>query len=679
MGSDQPSLTSLASGQGSTSAGANPQPRVQKWEWLLLLVILLLAASLRLTRLGLVEFKYDEAVVARGALAIINGEYLPVVGPITSQGPRNLPYSQYLLALPLSLSQDIRVAAGFVALLGVAAVGLTWWVARPEFGPRVGLLAAALFAASPWAVFFSRKVWAENLPLLTLLLFACLLAWAVRHRPWALTGALVAAVGLVGFHLSGITLVAVVGVVVLLFLRKLKLAPLLVGLVLALLLVTPYLLHDASHEWANIRAFTDLAQEGGSLSQDGLRVASMVVGGYHLWDVAGTAYEEFLSGLPRLWFLDWLEAAGFWAGLAWLTLTVGWRAVRKRGRLEGEPAARLVLLCWLLIGLFLQMRRIGVSAPHRFIPLYPAQYLAIGILVEDVRKWLGQRTLARLLGVVGWIGLALLIAWQAWVFQSLMTFVNTHDTPNGYGSPLRYAQDAIRQAEEIIDSSDSAELLLLLPGGNPRQDNWASVFEVLAGPGRRLVDGRQGLIVPNGPAVYLVAPGAGQSVAVLSEAAEELGPSLPLRGGSEERYRFFSLTSEVVPSYLHSATWENGAELVGYEWEGEPHPDGTVHWVLYWRVAVQPEVGGNVHWFNHLMDGEGNRWGQLDGVGVPLSKWREGDLVIAWFDIPINSDAPLAPYFVRSGQYTYPEIVGVPLIEGGQTMGDYVELGPLEH
>jgi hypothetical protein len=644
----------------------------------LLVAILLLAAGLRLSHLGLVEFKYDEAVVVRGALAIIDGEYLPVVGPITSQGPRNLPFSQYLLALPLSLSRDIRLAAGFIALLGVAAVGITWWVARPEFGPRVGLLAAALFAASPWAVFFSRKVWAENLPILTLLMFACLLAWAVRRRPWAFTGALVAAVGLVGLHLSGITLVAVVVVVMLLFLRKLKPAPLLVGLVLALLLVTPYLVHDSRHNWANVRAFAGLAQEGSGLSQGGLQVASMVVGGYHFWDVAGTAYEEFLRGLPQLWFLDWLEATLFWVGLAWLAFTVVRTAARERGRLEGEPAARLVLLCWLVIGLLLQLRRVGVSAPHRFIPLYPAQYLAIGILVNDILKWLGQRTLSRIIGGVGWASLIVLIAWQGWVFQSMMSFVDTHDTPNGYGAPLKYAQDAVRQAEEILGDPGSAELIMLLPGGNPQRDNWASVFEVLAGPDRRIVDGRQGLIVPSESVVYLVAPGAGQSAAVLAEVAEEIGPALPLRGGSERQYRFFTLASEIIPSYPRSAAWENGAELVGYEWEGELRPDGTVHWVLYWRVAAQPQEESDVHWFNHLMDEDGNRWGQMDGVGVPLSKWRVGDLVIAWFDIPISSDAPPTPYLVRSGQYTYPEIVGVPLVESGQLVGDYVELGPLE-
>ncbi|RLC61350.1 MAG: hypothetical protein DRI80_08915, partial [Chloroflexota bacterium] len=71
---------------------------------LLIVGILLLAAGLRLTRLDLVEFKYDEATTARSALAIVREGRLPAMGMISSQGPRNPPLMSYVLALPFALS-----------------------------------------------------------------------------------------------------------------------------------------------------------------------------------------------------------------------------------------------------------------------------------------------------------------------------------------------------------------------------------------------------------------------------------------------------------------------------------------------------------------------------------------------------------------------------------------------
>jgi len=151
-------------------------------EWLLLSLILLLAAGLRLTRLGLAEFKYDEATTARSALAIAREGQFPALGMVSSLGPHNPPLMSYVLALPLAVSQDPRLATGWIAFLGVVAVGLTYWIGRAYFNWRVGALAALLFAASPWAVLHSRKIWAQNIPALTLVFVAALLG---RFSGWS--------------------------------------------------------------------------------------------------------------------------------------------------------------------------------------------------------------------------------------------------------------------------------------------------------------------------------------------------------------------------------------------------------------------------------------------------------------------------------------------------------------
>jgi len=239
-------------------------------------------------------------------------------------------------------------------------------------------------------------------------------------------------------------------------------------------------------------------------------------------------------------------------------------------------------------------------------------------------------------------------------------------------------------------------LIVLLPGADPRYDGQAAVFDVLLRRDRRIVDGRQALVLPDRPAVYMVGPGAEPSVSALMEIAAEVGPGLPLRGGSDASYRFFRWQPAVVtpahPWGGEPARWASGAALLGYGWSGEPRPGGTVHWTLYWRVEKLPPLRGRagevpagggagtvpLQWFNHLVDGEGTRWGQMDGVGYPASEWRVGDIVLTWFDIAVDPAAPPPPYFVRSGMYTYPDVVNVPLLDAaGHPAGEFVELGPV--
>ena len=99
---------------------------------------------------------------------------------------------------------------------------------------------------------------------------------------------------------------------------------------------------------------------------------------------------------------------------------------------------------------------------------------------------------------------------------------------------------------------------------------------------------------------------------------------------------------------------------------------------LHLLVESEPPAGSDFHWFNHLLDGAGYRWGQADGVGFPASEWRVGDTVIIWFDIDISPEAPQAPYTIRSGIYTYPGIVNVSLLDvAGNPAGEFVELGPI--
>ena len=661
-----------------------PMRTTQLFQWASLVFILLVAAALRLTRLGLVEFKFDEATTARSALEIAREGRFPAVGMISSQGPRNPPLMGYLLALPFALSRDPRLAAGFIASLGVVAVGLTYWIGRAYFGWAVGAIASLFFAVSPWAVFHSRKIWAENVPVITLLFVAALLGMVVRRKPWTLVGAMVAAACLVGLHLAGLALIFVLAAVMLLFLRHVRLWPFLVGLMLGLLLFAPYLLHDASHDWTNIRAFVSLSGQETVVDLQAPRLAAMIMGGYHFEDLAGERSAQFLSSIPNLRWLDWVQMGLFWMGTIWAAVRVGREARLQRWKLSQQGASRLVLLVWLGTPVALLLRRAAPLRLHTLSLLFPVQHLLVALLVADVlhvarRRWAGVTR--RLLAPAAAVVILSISLWQVAVQQSLLSFVNAVDTPGGYGAPVKYALAAASRAERLA-SQTGGEVIALLPGADPRYDDRAAVFDVILGSGHRLVDGRSALVLPSRPAVYFAATGVEIAVSNLEGHAYAAKPALPVRAGSDDAYEFFLWEpAEIVPVVSYTGDpmrWETGATLLGYGCSGDLRPGGTARWTLYYRVESLPSAGSDVHWFNHLVDREGARRGQKDGVGVPSSEWRVGDTILTWFEIAISEDAPPPPYSVLTGQYTYPDIVNVSLIDvAGNPAGEFVELGPL--
>lgn len=151
---------------------------------LALIAIMLLAAYLRLSNLDLTEFKLDEAHICSKAAEFLASGRPPLVGIGSSVGAANPPLFIYLTAIPISFSKNPAVIAGFIALLNVGAVLGCYLLTRKYFGEKVGLIATLLFAVSPWAVFYSRKIWAQDLlPPFVGLFFAAVFSTIVKRKP----------------------------------------------------------------------------------------------------------------------------------------------------------------------------------------------------------------------------------------------------------------------------------------------------------------------------------------------------------------------------------------------------------------------------------------------------------------------------------------------------------------
>jgi hypothetical protein len=241
---------------------------MRRWEGLALAVVLGIAALLRLPgldRRGM--FDADQGVDMHTLVAFTRDGVVPLLGPQTSVGDFHHGAFYYdLLAPAAAISNGDPVAVtAWIALLGIGAVALTWWLARsiatrmrgPMVGALAGFLGALLLAVSPAAIDESTFIWNPNpIPFFALLSLAA--AWRAhtggRRAWWAV--AIGTAGAVMELHVLGIVfLVAIVALGVLELRRDRSVGPALLGGVgIVLLLLVPLLVFDLQNGFSETRA-----------------------------------------------------------------------------------------------------------------------------------------------------------------------------------------------------------------------------------------------------------------------------------------------------------------------------------------------------------------------------------------------------------------------------------------
>jgi hypothetical protein len=150
---------------------------------LVLISLLVLAALARFPGLaGRGRFDGDQGHDMLTLLRFTRDGVFPLLGPPTSIGDFHHGAFYYLLLAPAALlsHSDPAVVVGEIALMGVAAVGVTWWLARAIGGPVAGFVAGLLLALSPAGIDESTFLWNPNpIPLFAAISLAT--AWQA-HR-----------------------------------------------------------------------------------------------------------------------------------------------------------------------------------------------------------------------------------------------------------------------------------------------------------------------------------------------------------------------------------------------------------------------------------------------------------------------------------------------------------------
>lgn len=633
-----------------------------RWELALLLAILLLAAVVRLARPDLTEFKADEGRLLTAALTMSDGQFA-LRGISSSVGLPNAPMSVWLYALPLVVWPHPYAATLFTGLLGVFAVGGVYWLAHRYWGIGAAVCAATMLAVSPWAIVFSRKIWAQNLlPIFVVgWAIAAVLTFVERRRAYLILHILCLAIA-VQIHPGAISLIPATLLFLIVFRRHVDWRYLAMGALPAALTAVPFLWYLWSHVRVDGGPAMASGQSSPHFSFDSARLALQIISGEGIAALAGPNYGGFpAGGAVRL----------LWTAL--VVMGVGW-AVWKIARNPRDPAAQTAFIClvWLVAPIVVFLWQWTPPYIHYFILAMPAAYLLAGGFWGELANRVRSSVRA-----VAWAVFLVISALQLATWGHLMAAVVRDPMAGGFGVPLGVKLAAADGAHRLLEETDATEVLIAGDGADPEQQDFPAEFQALLhGLPMRYVDLNREAVFPATPSVVLLDtaatddPSSARDI-YLTPPGEWDSFMIP---GVELAYSVRVMPAVAAPPAMNgiepSPLLANFVRLIGYD-DRRLLREGV--WDIYWRPADNPDAG-DYHFFNHMMDGDGRRVAQADGAAFAGVQWRAGDIVISRFWLPVPDEVTL-PVAMRTGMYRFPSLESVPVLdEAANPAGDEVTI-----
>jgi len=279
--------------------------------------------------------------------ALVRDGIVPLLGPPTSIGDVHHGALYYYLLAPAAAltGGDSPLAVVFlIALAGVAAVVVTWWLARSIGGPVAGLVAGLAMAISPATIDESTFIWNPNLIALSsaLALAGAWRAWTTRRPAWWLLAAVGTAVTM-QCHVLGVTLLPIVGALLVADVRRRAGGPErravaragLAGLGLIALTFLPLVIHELTTDFAEVQAALAYLRAGGEAPAQGPLGRFVIIGMRVIsWPLVGLIVDGLVAAalavVAVVAIAAWRRTAGTRderTAATWLGLGLAWTAL----------------------------------------------------------------------------------------------------------------------------------------------------------------------------------------------------------------------------------------------------------------------------------------------------------------------------------------------------------------
>lgn len=602
---------------------------------LALLFMLFIAAFMRFGRPGIVEYFHDDGMLATLAQEMADGKVFHLTGILSSTGIPNPPTSVYALLPFFWISRDPVFAIYGIMALNVIGVGLLWLIAHRYFGRIPALIAGLMYALSPWAVLYSRKLWAQDYhtPFFLLGLLLALYGFIEgEERPtirtgrfWAQVLSLPILLFAMQIHFAAWALFPLY--LMLLWMGRKRIAWQSLGLsvVLSILVLMPYAIGLTQTLQQDPARISDAIGRTREQKEQQISPLSYPFAFINNYNIAQVVLPEAATPAP----IDFGVAYSFSIrlGLVIVSAIAIYRLFKKRRSL-------LIWLLWWTFGpALLLTTNLTPFYPHYLIASIPACFLLISYGYATFFSWMRKAPNNYFILGVAWLQLSFFFLYYMINWQMTLTYLDTHHIPYpGFTTPLHTLTDireALKEERDVVVLSDGMAWDL---------NHEVSVWDTLLYDKTcvRTLRGDGYAVLPNHPFAVLVASNAqaGRVLDFYSVGTPEIFSERP-GGGEYKIYR-----GQDAPTWPHAdleaaspARFANGVELIGYDVD-----DPTV--TLAWRLP-QGQRGENVQYTVQFFDAGGNRVGQGDKVFWQSQHWCAGDTLLTWLDVPHEANATI--------------------------------------
>ncbi len=613
--------------------------------------VILLATWLRLGSLDVILFSHDEAEWSNGALSIARGEHFPLIGITSLVNVNTGPFFLYLLALPMLFSTDPSFVTGFIGALNVLSVGALALFTRRYFGPLVAIVATALYAAAPWAVYHSRKIWNPNvLPLVSIVFFWALCEALIRRRSRFLVLASAACAIAIQLNQAGLLLVPVLIIVFIVAWRQLSVGVVLGSLAVVLGLSSSLLYFEWLNGWPSLKQ--GLAVAGGSSSQWDLEAARLAIA-----SVAGWGFPGDIFGI---WTRPGEQVPGFEVSSAAVTILLALGllvAVWRAWRLPEQRTAYLLLLAWATVppllfarhGFEMHMRYLLTAQPAGFVLAGLGACAALSALSRRLSGLQVRRQVLSLaLATLALVGLVMA---QTADYHRVLAMIDRNGLERSYGVPLKFYKQTTANLKSAAESGAYGAMVARVDSSMYQPLRYLARADRLD---LRLTSSRSSLLLP---------PTTGDTSLVDSYSHDEPERAITAVGGRElaelavavqggqQSFRFFAFPANpALLGKVETSSPQSGPGLsngLSHIANASNYVDNALTFNDAWLVDRDPRLlagDPTLCMSKHLLAADGRDLVAIDSEIEALSNLRKGDRLLTW--ATLKPDANLEPQVV---------------------------------
>ena len=241
---------------------------------------------------------------------LVQDGVVPLLGPPTSIGDVHHGAVYYYLLSPaafLTGGDSPLAVVALIALAGIAAVVVTWWLARDIAGPVAGLVAGLAMAVSASAVDESTFIWNPNLIALSsaIALAGAWRAWTTGNPRWWLLAGIGTAITM-QCHVLGVTMLPIVAALLVADARsrattadrRRVLGHGLAALGIVVLAFVPLAIHEVTTDFSEVQAALTYLREGGDPQTIGPLARFLIIGvRVASWPLSGLITDAPIAGL----------------------------------------------------------------------------------------------------------------------------------------------------------------------------------------------------------------------------------------------------------------------------------------------------------------------------------------------------------------------------------------------